>query len=277
MKKAFRKGNSAYWMLILALGVAFAPVPIWAADTDSQETAATAVVQQSVSVSGVVKDESGEPIIGASVVDKDNPSNGVITDIDGRFKLTLSGDAFMVSYVGYVNQTISVKQGVSNYEVVLKEDAELLDEVVVVGYGVQKKANLTGSVAAVSTEDIATRVNTDVLASVQGQVPGVTIISRPGATPTINFRGRGNLGTSEPLYVIDGVVSDATMFGALDPNSIESISFLKDAASSSIYGARAAYGVVLVTTKSGKEGHMRVTYDGYVGMQTQTYKRSGSE
>ena len=271
MKKAFRKANSAYWMLVLALGVASAPVSVWAADTDSHETAVTTVVQQGVSVSGIVKDELGDPIIGASIVDKDNPSNGVITDIDGRFKLTLSGNAFTVSYVGYVNQTITVRQGVSNYEVVLKENTELLDEVVVVGYGVQKKANLTGSVAAVSTEDIATRVNTDVLASVQGQVPGVTIISRPGATPTINFRGRGNLGTSEPLYVIDGVVSDATMFGALDPNSIESISFLKDAASSSIYGARAAYGVVLVTTKSGKEGHMRVSYDGYVGVQTQTY------
>ena len=106
----------------------------------------------------------------------------------------------------------------------------------------------------------------------QGTVPGVTVISRPGQTPSINFRGRGNLGTSSPLYVIDGAIADATFFSNLDPNSIESISFLKDAASSAIYGSRAAYGVVLVTTKQGKSDKMNVSYSGYVGLSNPTYK-----
>lgn len=115
------------------------------------------------------------------------------------------------------------------------------------------------------------RVQTNVLSAVQGTVPGVTIISRPGSTPSINFRGRGNLGTSAPLYVIDGAIADATVFSNLDPNTIESISFLKDAASSAIYGSRAAYGVVLVTTKGGKAEKMNVAYSGYVGVKTPTY------
>ena len=142
----------------------------------------------------------------------------------------------------------------------MKEDTKTLDEVVVVGYGTQKKVNLTGSVASVSTDEIKDRVQTNVLSAVQGTVPGVTVISRPGQTPSINFRGRGNLGTSSPLYVIDGAIADATFFSNLDPNSIESISFLKDAASSAIYGSRAAYGVVLVTTKQGKSDKMNVSY-----------------
>ena len=142
---------------------------------------------------------------------------------------------------------------------------------VVVGYGTQKKVNLTGSVASISTDEIKDRVQTDVLSSIQGTVPGVTIISRPGSTPSINFRGRGNLGTSEPLYVIDGAIADATFFSNLDPNSIESISFLKDAASSAIYGSRAAYGVVLVTTKAGKEEKTSFSYSGFVGVKMPTY------
>lgn len=109
------------------------------------------------------------------------------------------------------------------------------------------------------------------MASVQGQVPGVTIISRPGSTPSINMRGRGNLGTSSPLFVIDGAIADASFFSSLDPNSIESISFLKDAASSAIYGSRAAYGVVLVKTKGGKEGDLKISYDGSVAVKMATY------
>ena len=154
----------------------------------------------------------------------------------------------------------------------LKEDAQALSEVVVVGYGTQKKVNLTGSVASVSTDEIKDRVQTNVLSAVQGTVPGVTVISRPGAEPSVNFRGRGNLGTSAPLYVIDGVIATSTFFANLDPNSIESISFLKDAASASIYGSRAAYGVVLVTTKQGKKEKTNVSYSGYVSFDNPTYK-----
>ena len=215
--------------------------------------------QQAKKVTGCVKDALGEPIIGASVVEKGAPTNGTITDFDGNFTLTVSGNELQISYIGYLPQVVKVQSGVTSYNVTLKEDTKTLDEVVVIGYGTQKKVNLTGAVASVSTDDIKDRV------------PGVTIISRPGSTPSINFRGRGNLGTSAPLYVIDGAIADATVFSNLDPNTIESISFLKDAASSAIYGSRAAYGVVLVTTKGGKAEKMNVAYSGYVGVKTPTY------
>ena len=214
----------------------------------------------------------GEAIIGASVIEKGNPTNGTITNIDGEFTLNAAGKELQVTYIGYIPQAIVLKPGVNSYTVTMKEDTKTLDEVVVVGYGTQKKVNLTGAVSSVGTEELKTRVNTDVLASVQGQVPGVTVIARPdGCFTSINFRGRGNLGTSSPLYVIDGAIADANFFSSLDPNSIESISFLKDAASSAIYGSRAAYGVVLVKTKGGKEGDLKVTYDGYVGFKSALY------
>jgi len=201
------------------------------------------ITQQASSCKGTVKDVMGEPIIGASVM-VEGTTNGVITDLDGNFSLSnvQKGASIIISYIGYGTQTI--KWDGQPLSITLKEDTEVLDEVVVVGYGTQKKVNLTGSVASVSTDEIKDRVQSNVLSAVQGTVPGVTVISRPGSSPSINFRGRGNLGTSEPLYVIDGAIADATFFSNLDPNSIESISFLKDAASSSIYGSRAAYGVV---------------------------------
>ena len=196
--------------------------------------------QKSVRITGQVKDTTGEPIIGASVVEKGSASNGTITDVGGNFKLTVSGNEIQITYIGYIPQTVKIHPGVTDYSITMKEDTKTLDEVVVVGYGTQKKVNLTGSVASVSTDEIKDRVQTNVLSAVQGTVPGVTVISRPGQTPSINFRGRGNLGTSSPLYVIDGAIADATFFSNLDPNSIESISFLKDAASSALYGSRAA-------------------------------------
>lgn len=232
----------------------------------------TAQQQKAVAVKGVVKDTHGEPVIGASVVEA-GTSNGTVTDFDGNFALTVSGGdkQLLISYIGYKTKSISLKNGQTSLNVVLEEDSELLDEVVVVGYGTQKKVNLTGSVAAISSEDIKDRVQTNVLAAVQGTVPGVTVISRPGQTPSINFRGRGNLGSSSPLYVIDGAIAEANLFSNLDPNSIETISFLKDAASSAIYGSRAAYGVVLVTTKKGEKEKVNVSYSGYVGLKMPTY------
>ncbi|WP_302572573.1 TonB-dependent receptor [Parabacteroides goldsteinii] len=228
--------------------------------------------QKSVTIKGVVKDAHGEPVIGASVVEA-GTTNGTVTDFDGNFVLTVSGrdKHVLISYIGYTTKNITLKDGQTSVNVILEEDSELLDEVVVVGYGTQKKVNLTGSVAAISSEEIKDRVQTNVLAAVQGTVPGVTVISRPGSTPSINFRGRGNLGTSSPLYVIDGAIADADLFSNLDPNSIETISFLKDASSSAIYGSRAAYGVVLVTTKRGQKEKMNVSYSGYVGMKMPTY------
>ena len=227
------------------------------------------ISQQQKSLKGIVEDELG-PVAGASVVVK-GTTNGTVTDMDGNFVLEVNkGDVIVVSFIGYLSQEIKYN-GEQSIKVNLKEDTQKLDEVVVIGYGTQKKVNLTGAVASVGGEDLKERVNTDVLASVQGQVPGVTIISRPGAAPSINMRGRGNLGTSEPLFVIDGAIADATFFSNLDPISIESISFLKDAASSAIYGSRAAYGVVLVKTKGGKEGDVKVSYDGTVTLKMATY------
>ena len=222
-------------------------------------------------VTGTVIDENGEPLIGASVALKNNTGVGTVTDIEGHFTLKVPGNSvLLISYIGYDSKSVSVGEK-NNLNIQLSNNSKQLNEVVVVGYGTQKKVNLTGSVSSVSTEQLQNRVETNVLSAIQGVVPGVTIISRPGGTPSINFRGRGNLGTSAPLYVIDGAISDATFFQNLDPNSIESISFLKDAASASIYGSRAAYGVVLVTTKQGQANKINVTYNGYVGFKTATY------
>ncbi|MCD8292354.1 MAG: TonB-dependent receptor plug domain-containing protein, partial [Prevotellaceae bacterium] len=225
-----------------------------------------------ITVNGRVTDTTKEPVIGASVVVV-GASTGSITDIDGNFSLEVPAlpVKLQISYIGFKTQQVTVNDA-RGVQVVLREDAEALEEVVVVGYGTQKKVNLTGSVASVSTEEIKDRVQTNVLSAVQGLVPGVTIISRPGQDASINFRGRGNLGTSQPLYVIDGVIATASFFSNLDPNSIESISFLKDAASASIYGSRAAYGVVLVTTKQGKKEKTNVNYSGYVSFNNPTYK-----
>ena len=239
--------------------------------TGKKNAKVEAVQQKTRQIKGTVRDAAGEPVIGANVVDLTSPSNGTITDMDGNFTLNVSNNAkLQISYIGFDSKVVSVK-GHDALQVVLAEDSKALEEVVVVGYGTQKKVNLTGSVASVSSDEIKDRVQNDVLSSIQGTVPGVTVVSRPGKDASINFRGRGNLGTSEPLYVIDGAIADATFFSNLDPNSIESISFLKDAASSAIYGSRAAYGVVLVTTKQGKEGRMDVSYSGMVGMKAPTY------
>lgn len=226
--------------------------------------------QQSEHVTGVIEDDLG-PVAGATIMVK-GTSNGTASDADGNFTLggLKNGDVLVISYIGYKTQEITYV-GQSTLSILLEDDALGLEEVVVIGYGVQKKVNLTGAVTAISTKELDTRVNTNILSSVQGQVPGVTIISRPGEDPSINFRGRGNLGTSSPLYVIDGAIADATLFGALDPNSIESISFLKDAASSAIYGSRAAYGVVLVKTKEGRTGAVKVNYNGYIGTKKAMY------
>ena len=214
------------------------------------------ISQQQASLKGVVEDELG-PVAGASVVVK-GTTNGTVTDMDGNFTLEVKkGDVIVISFIGYLTQEIKYN-GEQTIKVNLKEDTQKLEEVVVIGYGTQKKVNLTGAVASVGSEELKERVNTDVLASVQGQVPGVTIINRQGSI-SINMRGRGNLCTSSPLFVIDLSIADATFFSNLDPNSIESVSFLKDAASSAIYGSRAAYGVVLVKTKDGKEGDVKVT------------------
>lgn len=210
---------------------------------------------QSITVTGLVVDTKGEPVIGASISEK-GTTNGIITDIDGKFTLNVQPNAILkISFVGYQPQEVKVTK---TMKIILKEDAELLDEVVVVGYGVQKKANLTGAVSTVDvSKTLEARPQSDVTKALQGVVPGLTILNSSGelnAKPKITIRGTGTLSNSansNPLIVVDGVAMDDISY--LNPNDIQNISVLKDAASTSIYGTRAAFGVILITTKSAKK------------------------
>lgn len=228
-------------------------------------------VQQSGTVKGRVTDAYGEPIIGASILVK-GTTNGVITDMDGNFALANAKGTLVISYVGYQTQEIALK-GQNNLKITLKEDTELLEEVVVVGYGTQKKATLTGAVASVGGDVLESRPVSNTAIGLQGQVPGLTITrtsARPGNEDlSIQIRGASSTNSVSPLIIIDGVpaISD-TEFSSLNPSDIENISVLKDA-SAAIYGARAAGGVILVTTKKGKKGDkLKVTYNGMVTANT---------
>ena len=214
----------------------------------------------------VISGSDNEPLIGASVM-VEGTKNGAVTDLDGNFAISAkNGQTLEVSYLGFITQKVKVTGSVIN--VTLLEDKQSLDEVVVVGYGVQKKKLVTGATVQLKGDDIAKLNTTNPLSAMQGQTPGVNIVStsgQPGASMSVTIRGLGTVGNSQPLYLIDGVGGDIT---TLNPADIESIDVLKDAASAAIYGAQAANGVVLVTTKSGKEGSSKITYDGYVGWQT---------
>lgn len=231
----------------------------------------SAIVQQNGTCKGVVKDVTGESVIGASVVVK-GTTNGTITDFDGNFSLdnVKKGDVLLISYVGY--QTEEVKWNGASLNVILKEDSKTLSEVVVVGYGTQKKANLSGAVAQVSSEELTNRPISNVSSGLQGLMPGVTITAgqgRPGEDgSTIRIRGVGTLNNASPYILIDGVESGS--MNDIDPNDIESISVLKDASSAAIYGSKASNGVILITTKRGKTGVPRISYNGYVGFQNAT-------
>lgn len=259
-------------MFYLFLGCSIANATLYAHPKETNSSVTEFLeIQQTPTISGTILDEKSIPLIGVSVKVKNKPTVGAVTNMDGEFSLkTTPGDILEISYLGYKPTEVKAKDGM---RVMLLEDVNTFDDIVVVGYGVQKKVNVTGSIGTINGNTLKDRPNANVLNTAQGQVAGVTIITRPGAAPTINFRGRGSTGgASSPLYVIDGIMSDATFFSRIDPNDIESISFLKDAASSSIYGSRAAYGVVLVETKKGKEGKTRVTYNGYVGIKNATYR-----
>ena len=232
------------------------------------------IQQATKKITGTVVDASG-PVIGASVVEKGKSGNGVITDFDGNFSLTVSpGATLVISYIGYETQEIKVGNQ-SNFSITLKEDNAQLDEVVVVGYGVQKKKLVTGATVQVKGEDIAKMNTTNALTAMQASTPGVNITqssAQPGQGFKVNIRGVGTMGTSSPLLVIDGISSGTADDGlnGLNPADIESIDVLKDAASAAIYGARAANGVILVTTKQGKAGKIQASYDGYVGWSNPT-------
>ncbi|WP_444104096.1 SusC/RagA family TonB-linked outer membrane protein [Bacteroides sp.] len=228
-------------------------------------------VKQSVALSGLVVDATGEPIIGANVVIK-GTTNGVITDLDGKFSLQNASGTLVVSFIGYKTLEVPV-QGKNFVKVVLQEDSELLDEVVVVGYGTQKKESLTGAVTVVEAEAFKEKGNlSSPMAALQGQVPGV-MITRNSSAPgdeswNLNLRGSSSVNTVEPLVIIDGVAASvASDLSSLNSNDIQSINFLKDGAAA-IYGSRAAGGVVLVTTKKGAEGKVKVEYGGSATLKT---------
>lgn len=255
--------NSRRNALIAGVCIAFlagsVPPAFAASAADDVQT-----VQQARKITGTVVDQNGEPIIGANVVVK-GTTNGTITDFDGNFQLDASvGAVLEISYIGFTTQTV---KATANMKIVLKEDNEVLDEVVVVGYGVQKKKLVTGATVQVKGDNIAKLNTTDPLAAMQGQTPGVNITTtsgQPGSSLKVSIRGLGTTGNSAPLYLIDGVGGDIS---TLNPADIESIDVLKDAASAAIYGAQAANGVVLVTTKSGREGKAQISFDAYMGWQ----------
>ena len=236
-----------------------------------------AVQQSKKKVTGVVNDAMG-PVIGASVMEK-GTSNGCVTDLDGNFQLNVNpGATLVISYIGYITQEIKVGNQ-SSLSINLKEDSQSLDEVVVVGYGTMKKKLVTGATVQMKGEDIAKMNTTNALTAMQSSSPGVQITqssSQPGKGFKVSIRGVGTIGESSPLLIIDGIQSGTANDGlnGLNPNDIESIDVLKDAASAAIYGARAANGVILVTTKQGKAGKLSIQYDGYVGVSN-AYKVPG--
>ena len=211
-------------------------------------------------IKGTVIDENGEPVIGATVAEKSNPKNATITDFDGNFTVNVNaGKVIVITYIGYETQEAAAKNGMT---IKLKPDNKVLDEVVVVGYGVQKKSSVTGAISQVKPEDMENRTIANAQQALQGKTSGVQIIqssAAPGSSPTVRVRGYSSNVSSEPLYVVDGVrLSDIS---GIDPSTIASMEILKDAASAAIYGAEAGNGVVLITTKKGKPGQGKISYD----------------
>lgn len=233
-------------------------------------TVCTMVSAQQVNVSGVIKDATGETVIGASVMVK-GTKTGTVTDFDGRFHVECTpGATLVISYIGYQTQEVKAADGMN---VVLQEAANDLNEVVVTGYTTQRKADLTGAISVVSVDDIAKQNENNPIKALQGRVPGMNISAdgSPSGTATVRIRGIGTLNNNDPLYIVDGIPTKAGMH-ELNGNDIESIQVLKDAASASIYGSRAANGVIIITTKKGKEGKIKVDFDGSIAVSTYAHK-----
>lgn len=238
-----------------------------AAESESEGIAS--VQQQTVTVSGTVKGSDGEPLMGVNVVEK-GTTNGTITDLDGKYTLTVSSNAVLqFSYIGYVSSDVPVN-GQRSLNVSMKEDSQNLDEVVVVGYGTVRKADLAGSVAVLDNKSFKDQPIKQVSDALQGRVSGVQVQSSgvPGGTVKIRVRGSGSINRSnDPLYVIDGIVRESGLTG-LNPEDIQSMQILKDASSTAIYGSRGANGVVLITTKTGKANTRQITFDAQISAGT---------
>ena len=220
-------------------------------------------------MTGTVSDSFG-PVIGATVMEK-GTTNGTVTDFDGNFTLKVkAGTTLVFSYVGCLTQELPAQNGM---QVMLKEDSKQLQEVVVTGYTTQRKADLTGAISTVSVDEMAKQNENNPMKALQGRVPGMNISATgtPSGAASVRIRGLGSLEHNDPLYIIDGVPTTAGMH-ELNGNDIESIQVLKDAASASIYGSRAANGVIIITTKKGKEGKIKVNFDGSVAASFYTNK-----
>jgi TonB-linked SusC/RagA family outer membrane protein len=233
------------------------------------------IIQQATKrITGTVVDQSGEPLTGATIIEK-GTQNGTTTDADGRFTLNVAANPILqVTYIGYVSQEIAVGNQ-TNLQITLAEDSQALEEVVVVGYGTVSKKDLTGSVSSIDNRLIAKQATANVSQALRGQIPGLSVqqtSGKAGATSTVVLRGQSAIGkTVQPLVIIDGMPADWTIFNNLNPADIERLDVLKDASSTAIYGSRASGGVVIVTTKSGKEGKNVISYDGYYGVKTMTH------
>ena len=235
---------------------------------------ASALQSGKFKVSGIVKDATDELIIGASIIEK-GTTNGTITDLNGNFGLSVAPNATVViSFIGYANQEYIINKDNMSLKVTLKEDTEMIDEVVVVGYGVQKKENLTGSVSSVNFKDVASMPVANTANMLQGRLPGVMLTGNGAQAghddPEIRIRGVGTLNNNNPMVLIDGVESSVSQIAQLPSEDIASVSVLKDAASASIYGVRAANGVILITTKRGGEQKPTISYSGSMALQQAT-------
>ncbi len=228
---------------------------------------------QTVKVTGHVSDASGEAVIGATVCDKENQRVATITDIDGNFTIDVKPNStLVVSYIGFGQQEVFLN-GRQTLNITLEEEADMLSEVVVTGYTTQRKADLTGAISVVSVDELAKQNENNPMKALQGRVPGMNITAdgSPSGSATVRIRGIGTLNNNDPLYIIDGVPTKAGMH-ELNGNDIESIQILKDAASASIYGSRAANGVIIITTKKGKEGRLRIDVDASISASMYAHK-----
>lgn len=256
-----RNFKRVLWLVMVCLSIGLSPLQ----------------AQNKVRITGTITDyRSEEPLIGANVLQK-GTDNGVITDMDGSFSLSVPiGSTLVISYMGYSEQEVRVTAKRKVYNISLKEDSELLDEVVVVGYGTMKRSDLTGAVSSISEEQIKQGVNTSIEQAMQGRIAGVQVTQNsgaPGGGISVQIRGINSLNGNEPLYIIDGVAisgqtgDNSSVLSSLNPSDIVSMEVLKDASATAIYGSRASNGVVLITTKRGEEGKPKLNYEGYAGWQ----------
>lgn len=266
MMKKKQRVNKMFKSAMLVGALTMTPVLVQAAgDANSVQ----AVMQQGKDVTGTVVDENGEPLIGATIAVESGV--GAVTDFDGHFTLKNVPESatITISYIGYQTQKVPVA-GKSTLQITMKPEDTTLNDVVVIGYGVQKKSNVTGAIGSIKSDDLKNKVSANAAEALQGKVSGVQVVNNsgaPGASPTIRVRGYSSNGASDPLYVVDGLKVSSIDY--LEPSSIENIEVLKDAASAAIYGAEAGNGVVLITTKNGgKDGNTKITFDAQLTYST---------